>query len=223
MKITWLAHAAFLIEGDDLRIITDPYDPADLSLPPITERADVVIRSSSDDRAHAFVDTLPEGYDLVTATEITERGATVRGLDIEAVWSQESLIHKDVARDNAMYRFTVEGIDIAHMGDVGNPLSENQLDALAGIDVLLALAGGPPTIELEDLEHVLKAIKPKVVVPMHFRIAGPKFFMLPVSVFTDRYPPERVQRLETSEIELSCGTLPDEMQIYVLEPAIGPR
>jgi L-ascorbate metabolism protein UlaG (beta-lactamase superfamily) len=133
------------------------------------------------------------------------------------------LIHKDVARDNALYRFTVEDINIAHMGDVGNPLSERQLDALSGIDVLLALAGGPPTIELEDLEDVLNAIKPKVVIPMHFRIPGPKFSMLPVSAFTDRYPPERVQRFATSEIELNRGTLPDDMQIYVLEPAIGPR
>jgi len=223
MKITWLAHAAFLIEGDGLRIITDPYDPADLNLPPIRERADVVIRSSSDDRAHAFVGTLPQGYDLVTATEITDRGATVRGLDIEAIWSQESLIHKDVPRDNAMYRFMVEGMDIAHMGDVGNPLSDRQLDALSGIDVLLALVGGPPTIELEDLEDVLNVVEPRLVIPMHFRIPGPKFSMLPASAFTDRYPPERVQRLGTSELELSRDTLPDDMQIYVLEPAIGPR
>lgn len=50
MKIKWLAHAAFLIEDDDLRIITDPYEPNDtINLHPITKPADIVIRSSDDD------------------------------------------------------------------------------------------------------------------------------------------------------------------------------
>lgn len=223
MKIKWLAHAAFLIEGDGLRILTDPYDPTVLNLPPITEDVDVVVRSSSDDRAHCFTGSLPEGYDLVTATEIIDTGANARGLEVEAVPSQESLIHKEVARDNAMYRFTVEGVDIAHLGDVGNPLSGRQLDAFAGTDVLLALAGGPPTIELDDLQAAISVIKPNVVIPMHFRIPGPKFSMLPVTDFTDRYPAERVQSFETSDIELNRDTLPDDTHIYVLEPAVSPR
>lgn len=223
MRIKWLAHAAFLVEGNGLRIITDPYDPADLNLPPITEQADIVIRSSSDDRAHAFVDTLPKGYELVTATEIVDDGVEARGVRIEAVWSQESLIHKEVARDNAMYRFTLEGIDIAHLGDVGNPLSREQLSALAGVDLLLALAGGPPTIELEDLRHAISVINPRVVIPMHFRIPGPEFFMLPVTEFTKPFPPERVQWFETSEVEISSSQLPDETHFYVLKPEMSPR
>ncbi|MDX1522398.1 MAG: MBL fold metallo-hydrolase, partial [Anaerolineae bacterium] len=100
MKIKWLAHAAFLIEGDGLRIITDPFEPNDvINLPPITEPADIVIRSSDDDEAHCFVDTIPDGFELVTATEIVDGGATVKGLNIKAIWSQESLVHKDIPRD----------------------------------------------------------------------------------------------------------------------------
>jgi L-ascorbate metabolism protein UlaG (beta-lactamase superfamily) len=221
MKIKWLAHASFLIEGDGLRIITDPYEPNDIiNLPPITEPADVVIRSSNDDEAHCFVDTLPPGFELVTATDIVDTGTTVKGLKIEAIWSQESHVHKEVVRDNAMYRFTLEGINITHMGDVGNPLTSAQLEALAGTDILLALTGGPPTIELEDVGKVIENIKPKVVIPMHYRIPGPRFFMLPVTDFTAAYPASMVEWSDSSEVEFTRDSLPVETRILVLKPTL---
>lgn len=222
MKIRWLAHAAFLIEGDGLRIITDPYEPnANMNLPPITETADIVVRSSDDDEAHCFVDTIPPGFDLVTATEIVETGAVVRGIEFTAVYSQESIHKADIVRDNAMVSFTLEGLRISHMGDVGNPLTQAQLAALAGTDILLALAGGHPTIALADLHAVIAAIQPKVVIPMHYRIPGPRFPMRPVTDFTGRYPAEAVDWPDSSEIELSREALPAETRIIVLRPALA--
>ena len=221
MKIRWLAHASFLIEGDDLRIITDPYEPNEvINLPPITEPADIVVRSSDDDEAHCFVETIPPRYELVTATDIVDTGATALGVNFSSIWSEESHIHKEVVRDNAMYRFTLEGINITHLGDVGNPLSEEQMDALAGTDILLALAGGPPTIDLDDLNKVIERIKPKVVIPMHYRIPGPRFFMLPVTEFTSYYPEERVTWSESPVAEFSSDSLPEDTQILVLKPTL---
>lgn len=221
IKIKWLAHASFLIEGDGLRIITDPYEPNEImNLPPITEPADIVIRSSDDDEAHCFVDTIPPGFELITATEIVDSGATAKGLAVSAIWSQESLAHKDIPRDNAMYRFTLDGIQISHMGDVGNFLTEAQMAALAGTDVLLALAGGPPTIELDDLYPVIQTVKPKVVIPMHYRIPGPRFSMLPVTELTGYFPDEAVKWFDTNQVELSRDNLPAETQLYVLKPTL---
>ena len=217
MKIQWLAHASFLIEGDGLRLITDPYEPNEvINLPPITMPADIVVRSSDDDEAHCFVETIPPGFDLVTATDIVDTGATVRGVRFEAIWSEESHLHKEVVRDNAMYRFTIEGINITHMGDVGNPLSDKQMADLAGTDILLALAGGPPTIELDDLRVVIETIRPKVVIPMHYRIPGPRFFMLPVTELTGRFPEEIVDRAAGSEVEFTRESLPAETRILIL-------
>jgi len=220
MKIQWLAHASFLIHTNDLRIITDPFEPNDMNLPPITESADIVVRSSSDDIAHAHIDTIPAGFDLVTATEIVDSGQTAKGIDFTAIWSQESIIHKEVARDNAMYRFTIEDVNIAHMGDVGNALTDAQIDALRGTDILFALAGGPPTIEMQDLHPVIEAIQPKVVIPMHYRIPGPKFFMLPVTEFTSHYADDMVIWHDSNMIEYTADTLPESTQIVVIKPTI---
>ncbi len=221
MKIRWLAHASFLIEGDGLRIITDPYEPNEvINLPPVTEPADIVVRSSDDDEAHCFVETIPPVFELVTATEIVDTGATAKGVAFRSVWSEESHIHKEVVRDNAMYRFTLEGINITHLGDVGNPLTDEQMNALAGTDILLALVGGPPTIELDDLNKVIERIKPKVVIPMHYRIPGPRFFMLPVTEFTSYYPEEKVTWSESPVAEFSSASLPENTQILVLKPTL---
>ncbi len=223
VKIKWLAHASFLIEGDGLRIITDPFEPEDVNIPPIKEHADIVVRSSSDNVAHCYVETIPNGYELVTATEIVDTGATVKGVGIRAIWSQESVIHKEVARDNAMCRFTIEGINIAHMGDVGNALTEGQMEALAGIDVLLALTGGPPTIELDDLYQAIQTIKPRLIIPMHYRIPGPKFFMLPITDFTNYFPDDMVTWSDSTAIEFSRDSLPDQTRIVVLKPTLYNR
>ncbi|MEM9774492.1 MAG: MBL fold metallo-hydrolase [Chloroflexota bacterium] len=221
INIKWLAHASFLIEWNGLRIITDPYEPNDImNLPPVEELADIVVRSSDDDEAHAYVNSIPEGFELITATDIVDTGATTKGIEFEAVWAEESHEHKEVVRDNAMYTFSLDGVQFTHMGDVGNPLTADQLDRLKHTDVLLALTGGPPTIELKDLKEVIETIRPKIVIPMHYRIPGPRFFMLPVETFTSDYPADMVKILDTSELTISKEELPDQTKIIVLQPTL---
>jgi L-ascorbate metabolism protein UlaG (beta-lactamase superfamily) len=220
MKIKWYAHASFLIEGDGLRILTDPYSPAETDFPPITESADIVIRSSADDLGHCYAEMIPGDPIVVTATEIIDTGATVKGLNVTAIPVRESLIHKDSPLDNGMYRFTVAGIKFAHMGDVGNRLTEEQLTGLAGADVLFALAGGPPTIDIDDLRDAIEILNPRVVIPMHYAIPYANFKMLPVSELTDRFPAEKVTWLDGAEIELSRETLPAETHIFVLKSSL---
>ena len=74
----------------------------------------------------------------------------------------------DPERD-AMYRFNIDGLEIGHMGDVGNPFSEEQVEFFRGVNVLLSLAGGFPVIELEELKRIVNLTNPEIVIPMHFR------------------------------------------------------
>jgi L-ascorbate metabolism protein UlaG (beta-lactamase superfamily) len=224
MKIKWYAHAAFLVAGDGLRIVTDPYKPETMGFAPITEPADMVIRSSPDDNGHCYAEMIPGNPTVVTATEIGEQGTTVRGVTVKAIPAQESLIYKAAPADNAMYRFTLEGIRIAHLGDVGNRLTGEQLAALAGIDVLFALAGGPPTLDLDDLVDAIAVLKPRVIIPMHYRLPGSTLKMLPVTDFTSRFAPDAVQWVEGPEVELARATLPPRPRVIVLQPStLNPK
>lgn len=206
MKIKWFAHASFLLEGDGLRIITDPYTPEDMGFPVITDSADIVIRSSADDNGHCYAEMIPGDPAVVTATEIIDTGARVKGLDISAIPVLESVEVKESPLDNGMYHFTLDSIRVGHMGDVGNALTDEQIEGLRGVDVLLALAGGPPTIKIDDLVQAIQEIKPKVVIPMHYHLPTATFFMLPVTDLTSQFPSESVTWAESSEVELHADS-----------------
>lgn len=222
MRIKFYAHASFRIEGDGLAIVTDPYTPGpDASgFEPIHEPADMVIRSSPSDRFHNDPSHVLGNPVVVDAMDIPPEGTTAKGLDIQAFPGTESLAY-DYGRpvfDNAMYSFTVEHIRILHMGDVGNPLTEEHLTALKGnVDLMLALTGGHPTIALDDLDRAIRVIRPRIVIPMHFHHARGVLNILPVTTFTDRYSENQVVQAGGPELALSTETLPAEAQIHVLE------
>ena len=101
-------------------------------------------------------------------------------------------------------------------------MTEEQLARLRGrVDVLLALTGGAPTIELDDLERAIEDIGPRVVVPMHYKIPRLRVDgdILPVRAFTSRYPEEEVVYVGASEVEFTPDTLPGRLRVYVLDPA----
>lgn len=173
MKLKWYGHAAFRIQSSDsLTIITDPYTPEGVGYPPITDTANLVIVSSDNDSAHCRHDLIAGSPAVINALEVAREcgSRTVNGLAIHAIEAMEFIHHPEHAPDqNGMYRFEVDDLRIAHMGDVGNPLSEAQIAFFNDVDVLLALTGGELTIDLDDLKTMIDVAKPKLIVPMHFR------------------------------------------------------
>ncbi len=222
MKIKFYAHASFRLEGDGLAIVTDPYTPGpDVSgFDPIAEPADIVIMSSATDRFHSDPSHILGDPVVLNAVEIVENGATVQGVQIQAMPSMESLTW-DFGRDpdhNAMYYFALEGLSFLHIGDIGNPIGEAQLAQLAGkVDVMFALTGGHTTIALDDLDAAIQAINPRVIIPMHYYSPKGRLKVLPVVEFVHRYPAEMVTFVGRSELELTQATLPEQPHIYVLE------
>ncbi len=206
-----------------MSIVTDPYDPKISGLKGVKDPADLVVVSSTTDEYHSNVAMIPGDPLSLNALEVAGSGRIeVGGVTFEAFRTMESVEYKEDPEDNAMYRFELEGVSVLHMGDTGNPFTEEQLHRLRGrVDVLLALVGGPPTIELEDLCRALEEIGPRVVIPMHYRIPGLKVNgeILPVEAFLSRYPREVVVSVGGSEVEFTPSTLPSALRIYVLEPA----
>ena len=221
MRIKWYGHACFRIEGGGVSIVTDPYTPEVAGLDPVEEPANVVIMSSATDRFHSNAAIVPGDPKILNALEIAGKGSVeVNGVEFEALQTMESLKHKESPDEYAIYRFSVEGVSILHLGDLGNPLTDGQLDRLRGrVDILLALTGGPPTIELEDLDRAIEEIGPRIVIPMHYQIPRLKLDILPLEAFTSRYPEDAITRVGSAEVELSQSTLPQTRRIYVLEPA----
>jgi L-ascorbate metabolism protein UlaG (beta-lactamase superfamily) len=221
VKIKWYGHACFRIEGGGISIVTDPYTPEVAGLDAVEEPADVVIMSSATDKFHSCSSTVPGDPRVLNAVEIARTGPVeADGVVFEALPTMESLTHKESPDENAIYSFELEGVRVLHLGDLGNPLTEEQLGLLRGnVDVLLALTGGPPTIELEDLDRAIEEIVPSVVIPMHYQIPKLRLDILPLEAFISRYPEEAIIKVGSTEVEFSPDMLPRTLRVYVLEPA----
>ncbi|GAC1539586.1 MAG: MBL fold metallo-hydrolase [Herpetosiphon sp.] len=222
MKITFYAHASFRLEADGLSVVTDPYTPGPEAsrFDPINEAADIIIMSSATDRFHSDPSHVRGNPVVVNALELPPEGAAVQGLHIRPFPTMESLTF-DFGRDpdaNAMYLFTLGGIRVLHMGDLGNPVPGAHLDALRGnVDLLLALTGAHATIALDDLDAAIAAIRPRVIIPMHYHSPRGALNILPVDVFLKRHPDSSVTHVGAPQLEINPTSLPAATHIYVLD------
>jgi L-ascorbate metabolism protein UlaG (beta-lactamase superfamily) len=222
VKIRFYAHASFRLEADGLAVITDPYTPGpqNSGFDPIDEPADIVIMSSATDDFHSDPSHVRGDPTVVNALELPPEGADVRGLHIRSFPAMESMTF-DFGRDpdaNALYLFTLGGLRVLHMGDIGNPVPRERFDALRGnVDLLFALAGAHATIALDDLDSAIDAIGPRVVIPMHYYSPRGVLDIEPVDTFLERHRVDSITRVGGPELELTLESLPTAPHIYVLE------
>ena len=81
-----------------------------------------------------------------------------------------------------------EGLRVAHLGDLGHALSEEQLAALGTVDVLLIPVGGYYTIDAATAAEQVRALRPKLTIPMHYRGEGFGYDVIgPVEDFTAQF------------------------------------
>lgn len=225
MNIKWYGHASFLLTGDDgFRIVTDPYTPETVGYSEYRDDADLAIASSGNDTSHCRVDLIPGDPVMVNALDVARAGGetTAAGVEIRAIEVCEALEnhpHHDPPYPNAMYRFALDGIEFGHMGDVGNPLDDEQTAFFEGVDVLLALTGGHPTIALDDLMALIRTTNPKLVVPMHFRtLRWKEKFGLWISSFLEYWnEDEEVDFAADSEAKISRSDLTNQTRVLVLD------
>ena len=226
MKIKWYGQAAFAITASaGRRIICDPYTPEELGFAPIADKADIVITSSDDDSAHCRHDLVPGDHLWLNALDAARAGghAGIGGLDVMAMEVDAATTSDAGGFDaNAMYRFTVDGIDIAHMGDCGTTLDGRQTDFLKGADILLALTGADGLVlPLGEVMRVIDETCPKIVIPMHFRTLCYKPRSLEwIGAFLAFWDEERdVDFAFGCEVELTRGDLPGKTRVLVMDYA----
>jgi L-ascorbate metabolism protein UlaG (beta-lactamase superfamily) len=222
MKLKWYGHASFRITANNgSSIITDPYNPETAGYKTFSEPSDMVIISSDNDSFHCRADLIPGSPIIINALELAQSGKarTEKGITFEAVAAMEALNHREHDPDqNGMYKFSVDGVSIGHMGDMGNALSKEQLLFFQGVDVFLALAGGHPTIELDDLQVAISAIQPKLVIPMHFRTLTYKprntFW---IEEFLSFFDDNEVDFACASEVEMQKEKLPEGTRVLIVD------
>lgn len=215
MKIKWLGHASFLITSDTgTKIITDPYATGSgIKYGEITESADIVA-VSHDHSDHNNVAAVRGKPEVVRGTDITK----VKGIEFKGIPSYHDEAGGSQRGKNTIFCFEMDGIRVCHLGDLGHQLSDKQASELGEIDILLMPVGGYYTIDAKVATQVGNQLKPKVIIPMHFKTDKCGFPISGVDEFLKGK--EEVKKLNASEVEFKQAELPPTTQIIVLQPAL---
>lgn len=158
IRITWLGHSCFRIVRGDYAAVFDPYrDGSVPGYPPLRTEADEVFLSHGHDD-HNFRQgvtlTSPAAVSPFRVTEIVcphdDAGGSKRGMNTIRVLDDGTL-------------------RVAHFGDVGCPLSEEQIREIGRLDAAMVPVGGYFTMEPAGIYRLMQKIGPRVVIPMHYR------------------------------------------------------
>ena len=213
MKIKYLAHSAFLVTSDKgTSILTDPYETSGgLKHGAITEMADIVTVSHEhgDHNNVAAVGGKPK---IVKATE------EVKGISFKAVATAHDDKGGNQRGENRVFWFSVDGINICHAGDLGHELTPDQVKAIGKVDVLMIPVGGFFTIDAKMATKVCEQLKPKIIIPMHFKTDKLNFPIADAEPFLK--DKGNVTRSKESTIELKSGKLPGLPQIMMLKQSL---
>ncbi len=218
MKIKCYGHAAFLVTSDQgVKIITDPYESGAYGGQPsygkIKDQADIVL-TSHDHADHNDTKSLPGSPEIVKGSG----SKTVKGISIKGISTYHDPSKGSERGANTIFTFSVDGIKICHLGDLGHILSEKELAEIGSVDILLIPVGGYYTIDSKEASRVSEQIKPKVLIPMHFKTEKCGFPIAPVEDFLKGKPDPK--RPKSSEVAFEKKTLPQQMEILVLEHAL---
>ncbi len=188
MKITWLGHAAFLIEGSKT-VLIDPFISGNPTSPvkPHEIKADViaVTHGHGDHLGDAVEIAKRNNCPIVCIHELSRIiGENAVGMNIGGTAEVEGVLFTmtpalhsaDVEVDGeivsagcaAGFVIEMDGVKIYHSGDTGLFYDMRLIGELYQPDIALLPIGGWYTMGIREAVKAVELIKPKVVVPMHY-------------------------------------------------------
>ncbi|MFZ8793763.1 MAG: MBL fold metallo-hydrolase [Acidilobaceae archaeon] len=207
----WCGHSYFIVESGGLKLAIDPHDGGSLGIETCYVEADIVL-VTHDHYDHNAVE-VASGRDTVALRWIEGlrivKGVSIRGFKFYHDKSQGRLRGETIA-----YMVVLEDLRLLHLGDIGHTLTQEDVLKLAPVDVLFIPVGGVYTIDHHEAWTIIQAIKPKIVIPMHYWIPGALTPLNPIDRFLNIVKTPRV-RAESREITIWKDRLPEKTTVIV--------
>jgi L-ascorbate metabolism protein UlaG (beta-lactamase superfamily) len=210
MEITWYGQSCFRLRSRGLSVVTDPFSPeTGIKLPRLTATVVTISHDHPDHneakavKGDSFVISGPGEYEI--------EGIFVIGVPTfhDAKQGQER-------GKNTAYLIEFEDLTICHLGDLGHVLTQEQVEQLNSVDVLLVPVGGRSTLNGSQAAEVVGLLEPRIVIPMHYRIPGVSAQLDTATRFLKEMAMEKPDRAPT--LTVTKSQLPEETRIVLLEP-----
>lgn len=211
MKIEYLGHSCFkLTESTGASVVCDPYDGSIGYDMPYTQADAVTVSHGHYD--HNNVKAVSGEPKIIDS----ESSYDLPGVEINAIKSFHDKQRGKLRGENLICKFRMDGIDICHLGDLGEDCSAELIDLLLPVNVLLIPVGGTYTIDAQMAKEYVNRIMPDIVIPMHYKSKGCKLDIEKVDEFINLFDEEYVEEKEESQIELMRSDFDGETRVIVL-------
>ncbi len=191
MRIAWYGHACFEVGDENTNIVIDPHDGKSIGIKPPYVKGDVVLVSHNHfDHNATRVVSKPDSL-LIT---MPEEAGRLDNYNLKMIPAHHDDVHGMRRGDINMFLFSMGGVNLCHVGDLGHVLGDEQLEQFdRSVDILFLPVGGHFTINYEEALTVTSQLKPKVVIPMHYSIGGLSLNISPVDPFLKNF--EQINRV----------------------------
>ena len=207
IQIRWHGHSCWEITND-VTLVTDPHDGKSIGIPAPNVAGDIIL-VSHDHYDHNSVKSVEKDSSKVV---LDERKRTIDDIEIKGIESFHDEDHGSKRGKNIIYKFVVDGINFCHLGDLGHDLDEESVEKIGQVDILFIPIGGTFTVDDKLAWNLVKKIKPRIIVPMHYKIGGLSLPIASVDAFLEAsdYSINHVG----NEIDIEKEDLPDEPEVW---------
>jgi len=212
VRISYAGHSTFLIESPGgVKIATDYNDYVKPRVLPDIVTMNHAHSTHYTDNPDPGIAHMLRGWgpspDRPARHDLQYRDVRVRNVPTNIrSWGGETERH-----GNSIFIFEMAQMCIAHLGHLHHTLTQAQLNEMGRVDIVLAPVDGSYTLDLDGMVEVLKALKPQLVIPIHY------FSAFTLDRFLTRMRQEwDVEISETPSIVVSKTTLPAKPKVLAL-------
>jgi L-ascorbate metabolism protein UlaG (beta-lactamase superfamily) len=208
VDITWLGLSCFRIRGSQAVVVTDPFPPG-LGYTLGKQTADIVTVSHPHP-SHSYDQGINGEHRLVKGPGEYE----ISGVLILGISTFHDSVKGQSRGKNTIYLMEIDGVNVLHLGDLGHVLSDEQVEEIGNVDILLLPVGGVTTINAAMAAEVIRKLEPKVVIPMHYKTPKSERDLEPVENFLKEMGQTQVE--PRPKLTVSRSNLPITTEIVVL-------
>jgi L-ascorbate metabolism protein UlaG (beta-lactamase superfamily) len=156
VEITYLGMSCVRLRGRETQVIVDPPEG---QLPGLGKSGpDLVVRTEGVTDPEKLRFREGSGQEIAGPGEFEVRGVTVRGVD--------------AGGGHTLMRVEIDDVRVVSVGRLDRQLTEEEIDALGHVDVLVAPVGGGDALAPAAATKLVNAVSPAIVVPVRYRSAA---------------------------------------------------
>lgn len=198
--VEWHGHACVSIKrSDGYTIVFDPHDGVSIGLPRPRVKGDLIL-VSHDHFDHNAVEAVKK-YNSRVFKEFHGE-SLIDDIKIKGIKTYHDKFQGRRRGINTIYIVEVEGYRIAHLGDLGHKPSNEIINELRNLDLLIIPVGGTYTIGPDEAWDIIKEVQPNNVLPIHYWIKGLNLPLFPIDDFIVYIKKYHVVRLDKRSFEL---------------------